>query len=304
MGASRDPVGDLLAHADLTGIEAPVVVGCSGGADSLALLAVAARAGLDPVAVHVDHRLRPGSERETEVVAAAAATFGTRWQGVAVDVGAGPNLEARARDARYHALTAAADDAAAHWVLVAHTADDQAETVLLHVLRGSASTGLAGMRTRRGRVARPLLGVRREETRAVCDALGLVVVDDPMNEDPAFRRAALRHAVLPQLAALAQRDLVPVLARQAAVLGAESDFLDELARAAWPGDGPPVATALAALAPVLASRAVRQWVGPPPPSQSEVARVLAVARGEHRGAQLAGGREVRRSAGVLTLVRV
>jgi tRNA(Ile)-lysidine synthase len=299
-----DPVADLLGRADLSGLEPPVVVGCSGGADSVALLLVAARAGLTPEAVHVDHGLRVASADDAALVAAAARACDVPWRTVAVDVAPGSNLEARARDARYEALRRAAAARSAPWILVGHTADDQAETVLLHVLRGSAAAGLAGMRPRRDGIARPFLGVRRADTQALCDALGLSVVADPMNEVPAFTRSVLRHTVLPQLSALARRDLVPVLARQAAVLRAESDHLDELARAAWPGEGQPSALELAALPPVIARRAVRMWVGPPPPSVAEVDRVLAVARGECRGAQLAGRREVRRSGGVLRLVRV
>ena len=120
-------------------------------------------------------------------------------------------------------------------VLVGHTADDQAETVLLNVLRGAASSGLAGMAARRGTVVRPLLDARRADTRALCAALGLPVFDDPMNDDRAFRRVAIRHDVLPYLSALAERDLVPVLARQAEILRSDSEFLDDLAARAWPG---------------------------------------------------------------------
>jgi hypothetical protein len=122
-----------------------------------------------------------------------------------------------------------------------------------------------------------------------------------MNDDRAFRRVAIRHDVLPRLSALAERDLVPVLARQADILRSDSEFLDELARRAWPGDEPPRAAALAALALPLARRAVRQWVGAPPPSVAEVERVLAVAAGTSRATELAGGRAVRRASGILTL---
>jgi tRNA(Ile)-lysidine synthase len=188
---------------------------------------------------------------------------------------------------------------AATFVLVAHTADDQAETVLLNVLRGSARSGLAGMPARRGPVARPLLGFRRAETAAICDVLGLDPLHDPMNDDHAFQRVAVRRRVLPLLEGVAGRDLVPVLARQAELLRDESDFLDELARAAWPGTSEPSARALAGLPAVLARRAVREWLGPPPPSSTEVERVLLVAAGDHRATQLAGGRTVRRSAGLL-----
>jgi tRNA(Ile)-lysidine synthase TilS/MesJ len=188
-------------------------------------------------------------------------------------------------------------------VLVAHTADDQAETVLLNVLRGAASSGLAGMAQRHGAVVRPLLGFRRFETRALCAALALPVLDDPMNDDRSFRRVAIRKDVLPMLERVAARDLVPVLARQAEILRSESEYLDDLAVAAWPDDDPPSAAALAALSPVLARRAVRRWVGSPPPSSAEVERVLRVASGEVRAAELAGGRVVRRAAGRLSLTR-
>jgi tRNA(Ile)-lysidine synthase len=216
-------------------------------------------------------------------------------------VAAGPNLEARARAARYDALERARLACGAGTVLVGHTADDQAETVLLNLLRGSASGGLGAMATRRGALVRPLLDLRRSDTEAVCAAVGLEPLADPMNDDVALRRVWIRREVLPLLSAGAGRDLVPVLARQAEVLRSESDELDRQAAAAWPGAGPPLARPLASLAPVLARRAVRCWVGHPLPSFAEVERVLAVARGGARAAQLAGGRTVVRRAGRLEL---
>ena len=217
------------------------MVGCSGGADSLALLVLAADAGLEPVAVHVDHGLRDGSEREADAVAAIAAQLGVPFHARHAPVIGGANLEARARESRYDALERARVAVGAEVVLVGHTADDQAETVLLNVLRGAAGAGLAGMSPRRDRVVRPLLTLRRADTRAICDALCLPVLDDPMNHDAEFRRVAIRHDVLPMLSSLAARDLVPVLARQADILRAESEFLDALAVAAWPDDDPPSA---------------------------------------------------------------
>jgi tRNA(Ile)-lysidine synthase len=283
------------------GLRAPVVVGCSGGADSLALLALAVDSGLAPVAVHVDHGLRAGSAAEPAHVRAVAERLGAELRATRVGIAPGANVEARARDARYAALDAARADVGADVVLVGHTADDQAETVLLNVLRGSAASGLAGMALRHGSVVRPLLRYRRAETRAICAALELDVLDDPMNEDPAFRRVAIRQQVLPLLSTLAERDLVPVLARQADILRSDSEFLDELAAQAWPGPEGPLAATLAALPAPLARRAVRQWCGAPPPSLAEVERVLAVAAGDARATELAGGRAVRRSAGVLSL---
>jgi tRNA(Ile)-lysidine synthase len=130
-----------------------------------------------------------------------------------------------------------------------------------------------------------------------------------MNADSTFRRVAVRHDVLPRLSALAGRDLVPVLARQAEVLRSESDYLDELARAAWPaepdlnGAGAHRADVLARLPEALARRAVRQWIGAPPPSFADVERVLGVARGDIRATEISGGHRVSRRNGLLQLVR-
>jgi tRNA(Ile)-lysidine synthase len=285
------------------GLTAPTIVACSGGADSVALLALAADARLQPVAVHVDHGLRDASAREADAVEAIASRLGARFRAVRVDVQSGPNLEARAREARYRALEQVRRHERADHVLVGHTADDQAETVLLNVLRGAAGDGLSGMAVHRAEVVRPLLAMRRADTRAICAALGLPVLDDPMNHDRAFRRVAIRRDVLPLLETVAARDLVPVLARQAEILRAESEYLDQLAVAAWPDAEAPSAAALVALPVVLARRAVRRWLGPPPPSSAEVERVLRVAAGDARAAQLAGGRMVRRSKGKLSVTR-
>jgi tRNA(Ile)-lysidine synthase len=280
-------------------VTAPVLVGCSGGADSLALLALAVDGGLAPIAVHVDHGLRTGSDREADVVTDAAARLGAEFDARRVTVAPGPNLEARARAARYDALEAARVEHHATAVLVAHTADDQAETVVLNLLRGSGSAGLAGMPSRRGHVVRPLLGARRADVRAECTRRELTPREDPSNDDLAFRRNWIRHEVLPLLERGAGRDLTPLLTRQADVLRAESDFLDALARAAWPGESGARARDLAALPDPLARRAVRCWLGPPPPALDEVDAVLAVARGERRAVDLAGGRRVQRRAGAL-----
>jgi len=175
--------------------------------------------------------------------------------------------------------------------------------VLLNLLRGSAAAGLGAMAPRRDTVVRPLLAIRRAETEALCASLALTPAHDPTNDDLTLRRNWIRHEVLPQLADGAARDLVPLLARQADVLHAESDYLDGLARAAWPSDGTASAAALTALDPVLARRAVRCWLGPPPPSLAEVDRVLAVASGAHRATELNAGRRVWRRVGQLYVDR-
>jgi tRNA(Ile)-lysidine synthase len=258
----------------------------SGGPDSLALLVLACAAGCDVTAVHVDHGLRPGSAADADVVRAAAERFGAGFRGLAVQVAPGPNLEARARAARYAALPAGA--------LTGHTADDQAETVLLNLLRGAGLDGLAGMAPER----RPLRRLRRAETHALCAALGLDPVRDPTNDDPAFRRNRVRHELLPQLDDVAQRDVVPVLARQADLLRDDAALLDELAAALDPSD----ARALAGAPVALARRAVRRWLRSTcggaeqhPPDAAGVDRVLAVARGEAVACEVGGGWRVART---------
>jgi tRNA(Ile)-lysidine synthase len=281
----------------------PVIVGCSGGADSLALLALtAAAAGASVVAVYIDHGLRTGSGADFAVVAAAAAGLDVSATSSRITLDTGPNLEARARTARYEALEQARLAVSASTVLIAHTADDQAETVLLNLLRGAATAGLAAMATRHGTVVRPILGLRRRDTLEICARLGLAPIDDPMNCETRFRRVWLRREVLPALEAGADRDLRGVLARQAQVMRDESDLLDALAREALAGAGdPPAVRAIAALEPALARRALRQWLGGPPPSLATIDALLAVVAGDRRALELPGGRQVMRRGGRLIL---
>jgi tRNA(Ile)-lysidine synthase len=285
-------------------VTAPVVVACSGGPDSLALLALAADAGLEPVAVHVDHGARPGSAAEAEIVAGFAERLGTGFAAEAVVVPPGPNFEARARDARYEALERARERLGATAVLVGHSRDDQAETVLLNMLRGAGVSGLAGMPARRGTIVRPLLEVSRADLAAVCAELGLAPIQDPMNADPAHRRVWLRREVIPGLEAGANRDLREVLARQATVARADSDLLDDLAgellaRAAGMDPGGLEVAVLAESPDALARRAVRLWLGAPPPPVAHVEAVMAVVREERRATELPGGVVVSRSGGQL-----
>ncbi|MCU1460018.1 MAG: tRNA(Ile)-lysidine synthase [Acidimicrobiales bacterium] len=271
------------------------VVTCavSGGADSLALLVLAVAARCDVTAVHVDHCLRPGSAADAEVVAAAADRYGAAFRAERVDVGHGPNLEARARAARRAVLPTGA--------LTGHTADDLAETIVLNLVRGAGLDGLAGIRPG---PTKPLLALRRAETRALCRSEGLAPVEDPTNADLGLRRNRVRHQVLPLLDDLAERDVAAVLARQAALLADDADLLDALAADLDPTD----AAAISSAPPPLARRALRRWLaaeagGPErhPPDAAAVERVLAVARGEAKGCDVAGGARVARSRGRLYL---
>lgn len=269
-----------------------VAAAVSGGADSTALLVLAVEAGCDVTAVHVDHALRPGSAAEADVVAEVAASLGARFLARRAPVPPGPNLEARARQARFSVLPPGA--------MTGHTADDQAETVVLNLLRGAGVAGLAGMRPGPGK---PLLGLRRRETASLCEALGVRPVVDPSNEDLARRRNAVRHQVLPLLARVAERDVAAVLARNAALAGEDARFLDHLAAALDPTD----ARALADAPRPLARRALRRWLvageGGHPPSAATVERVLEVAGGRWRATEVGDGRRVTRRGGRLQVER-
>ena len=284
-------IPELLSRSTFPSGGAPLACAVSGGADSLALLVLATAAGCAVTAVHVDHGLRPGSEGEAEVVASAAARFGARFESHRVTVAPGPNLEARARAARFGVLPGD--------VATGHTMDDQAETILVNLLRGAGADGLAGMEPG---ARHPILGLRRHETHALCAAVGLVPVCDESNDDPAFVRNRIRHELLPLCAAVAGRDPVPLLARQAGVLRDEVALLDSLATERLPD--PADARAVAAAPRPLARRALRRWLREAgddghPPSLAEVDRTLAVADGSAVGTELTGGRRVRRTGGRL-----
>jgi tRNA(Ile)-lysidine synthase len=337
-----------------------VLVACSGGADSLALAAAAAfeapRLGLTAGGVTVDHGLQAGSAEQAAKVAkvltaigidpvlslsaavaarpraagchgpAGTVAPGSADPGAAspADPGDYPGPEAAARAARYQALDRAAAAAGAAAILLGHTRDDQAETVLLGLARGSGARSLAGMPERNGRYLRPLLGISRAETRAACAAQNLEPWDDPQNADPGYARARVRHRLLPVL----ERELGPgvteALARSADLLRADADFLDYLARTAseriaggGAGASPRGSTAaagpglaieeLAALPAAIRSRVLRNAAiaaGCPPGALTagHVAALDALVTGWHgqRGADLPGGIRGQRRCGKLT----
>ena len=236
-------------------------------------------------------------ERRSKLMSsrAAAQRFGAQMRVVHVDIDARANLEARARDARYDALERVRAEVDAAAILVGHTRDDQAETVLLHLFRGSGPAGLAGIPARRGSIRRPILDWRRAATRELCARLRLAPVCDPMNAELHHRRVWLRREVVPGLERGASRDLVEVLARQTEVFRDEDALLSALAEERLTDE----AAAIAAMPPALARRVVRALLGSPPPSFATVERVLAVARGEAVATELPGGDRMQRVGGRL-----
>ncbi|MGW9184015.1 tRNA lysidine(34) synthetase TilS [Agromyces sp. NPDC055661] len=256
-----------------SGPAAPLVlVALSGGADSLALAAATAfeapRAGLRAGALIVDHGLQDASAAVAEAAADAARALGldpVLVRRVEVTGEGGP--EASARAARYAALDAAADETGAAFVLLGHTLDDQAETVLLGLARGSGAASLAGMAPQSGRYARPLLGIRRATTRQACLDAGLEPWDDPHNLDPAYTRVRVRERVLPVLEAELGPGVAEALARTAEQLREDEEaftsqideFIEELCEPAEAGIAVSAA-ALAANPAALRQRIIRHVV--------------------------------------------
>jgi tRNA(Ile)-lysidine synthase len=313
-----------------------VLVACSGGADSLALAAATVVEGhrqqRPVVGVTVDHGLQDGSARWAAETAELGRSLGldpVLIRPVTVGTDGGP--EAAARTARYAALTeathtaaagdpataaaapdpatgpdaaraAAAGDPAGWVVLLAHTLDDQAETVLLGLGRGSGPRSIAGMRAVDGRWVRPLLGIRRETTRAACAAEHLAYRDDPQNEDPRFTRVRLRHEVLPLLEEVLRGGAAEALARTADLLRDDLDALDALAATLTP-DGPVLdADALRTHPRAIRTRVLRAWAGVPL-SAVQVRALDALLTDWHGQGpvSLPSGRVVLRSSGMLHL---
>lgn len=271
---------------------AEVTIGLSGGPDSLALVAAAAAEQQSARAVVVDHGLQPGSADVAKRAAEQARALGIPAEVLAVDVDTRDNLEAAAREARYAALFAESEE-----VWVAHTADDQAETLLLGALRGNP----AGMSARAGRLVRPFLQLRRADTVGACAELGLETWDDPMNQDPAYRRVAIRTQIIPALTELLGGDAVPALAGTADRIAQSNAVIRELAQPA----GAMRCDELEALPEVVRRSRIHAWlvdqdVHPNGAQLDAIERLVTHWRGQV-GVDMAHGVRVRRVDGTLEL---
>jgi tRNA(Ile)-lysidine synthase len=277
----------------------PLAVAFSGGADSTALLAATCfeRPG-QVTALIADQHWYEGSAGIARESARRAAGLGA-----AAEVLDAPSErdEAAARTARYRALRAAAERHDCGVVLLGHTRDDQAETVLLGLARGSGARSLAGMAGRRGPYRRPLLDVSRATTRAACDALELPVYDDPANLDPRFARTRLRRDALPALQEALGRDLIANLARTARLLRDDADLLDEWAARefgrAENDDGSLDVAVLASLPPALRRRVLRHWAPGSSAVQVDALDSLVVRWHGQKTVALAAGNGARRVSG-------
>lgn len=282
-------LGDLLETP-----EGDLVVALSGGADS-AVLAHLLSAGAWPYrAIHVNHGF-PDSPSLEKAAREMADKIGVDLEVVTIEVPAGASAEGQARVARYGALLDQLQPG--EWLLTAHTLDDQAETVLMNLLRGTGPTGLAGILPLSGRLARPLLGATRSETRELAGLAGLPYFDDPTNLDPAYRRNVVRLEVLPALSARFNPRLIEALARSATLVRSDDSYLQGEAEsipvlirdssvAIAVGD-------LIAVSRPVADRALRRGLALVRPPHSgtaaELDEIWAVALGEQRLVSLTGG---------------
>jgi tRNA(Ile)-lysidine synthase len=243
-----------------------VLVACSGGPDSTALLHVLHRLrlelGITLCAASIDHGLRPDSKLEVEAVAGFASTLGVPFESARIEVPRdGASLQGRARELRYRALREIAELRAASSIAVGHSQDDQAETVLSRMLRGSGLRGLGGIEARRADgVIRPLLDCRRRDLRAYAVAHELPFVDDPSNHRRSFERVRIRHEVLPALLAEDPRliEHIAALGDEAAELNAYLDA--QLPELPAPGAKACAIEPLTETAAPLRIRWLRAWI--------------------------------------------
>jgi tRNA(Ile)-lysidine synthase len=300
----------------------PVVVACSGGADSLALLAAAVfeagASGRRVLGATVDHGLQPGSGTHADQVVAQMSHLGvdeTLTARVRVE-SRGQGVESAAREARYAVLEEVASRTGAAAVLLGHTLDDQAETVLLGLTRGSGGRSIAGMRRSFAPFHRPLLDVTRAQTQQACRAEGIEPWEDPHNQDPRFTRARVRHRVLPVLEAELGPGVAGTLARTADQLREDMEALDrwadeaysEVLRSGGTGEVELDLTGLAALEPALRRRVLRTAALAAGSPADELFRVHVLALDElvtswrgQRMVQLPGHLAGVRTGGTLTV---
>jgi tRNA(Ile)-lysidine synthase len=289
---------ELLTLCHFPDARTRVDLAVSGGPDSLGLLVLALAADLDVTVHHVDHHARPTSGDDADHVRAVCQELGVDYVRHDVSVEGGSNFEARARAARRSAMPPG--------VLTGHTMDDLAETVLLNMLRGAGLDGLSPMVND---PTKPLRDVRRAALHGFVDSTPYVALHDETNDSPAFRRNRVRHELIELLDDVAGRDVVPILARQAALLHDERTWLDELA---LDDRAVSLATADCRVLRTWPRARLRRWLrvqlrgedqgdGSHPPSADEVERAIDVVTGGVVATELSGGRRLSRRDQHLTL---
>ncbi len=261
--------------------------GVSGGADSVAMLWLATQAGLDVEAVYIDHGTRKTASEEAMFVSEIARRSGARFSSVRVEVDATSDLEQQWRIARHDALGPNA--------MLGHTADDQAETVLINLMRGAGVSGMAGIEPG---PRHPILSLRRSDTESICEAIGIEPFIDPSNSNPKHQRNRVRSELLPLLNEISQRDCVPNLNRTARHCQSVADFIKESSIDIDAAD----TRFVSQLPEPVAAHVLREWLRDElghPISSAELTRVLEVVNHKVIACEISGGRRIARTDGVL-----
>jgi tRNA(Ile)-lysidine synthase len=289
----RELVSSILPRLELP--NGPLVAALSGGADSAALAYLCVESGVETAALHIDHQL-PASPMLAEAAGSVAARIGIALETRQVTVEEGASPEEMARKARYEVFSKSPVP-----LLTAHTRDDTVETVLINLIRGTGTAGLAGIPPFRPPcIYRPMLAVTGSETREVCTLAGLPYRDDPMNLRPDLTRNRVRHEILPLMRAL-NPAVDAAIARAASSLRRDHDYLEAQAEALDPGSL--TASVLATVPRVLADRLIRRCLESHgiAPTADRIGRVWSVATGESERQDLAAGKTISRRGATLVI---
>jgi tRNA(Ile)-lysidine synthase len=286
-------VSSILPRLELP--DGPLVVALSGGADSAALAYLCVESGIDTTALHIDHQF-PASPMLAEAAGSVAAHIGIAMETRQVTVGDGASPEEMARKARYEVFAKSPVP-----LLTAHTRDDTVETVLINLIRGTGTAGLAGIpRFRPPLIYRPMLAITGSETREICTLAGLPYRDDPMNLRPDLTRNRVRLEILPLMRAL-NPAVDAAIARAATSLRRDHDYLESETEAL--DTGTLAASVLTTLPRVLADRLIRRSLESHgiAPTADRIERVWSVATGESERQDLAAGKTVSRRGATLVI---
>ncbi len=275
---NTDILDSLLEKCAFSDLDGYINCAVSGGADSVALLILASIYGLKVTVYHVDHSIRETGKEEAQFVENLAKRFNAGFEMRTINVTVGPNLEARLRAERFRALPID--------ISLGHTMDDQAETVLLRLMRGSGSKGLGAMEYGR---KHPILRLRRKETEFITDLLEIKPLSDPTNQSNRFKRNRVRNELIPLMNNIAERDVVPIVARIAELLKEDDALLESISGTIDAED----IDKIGSYPKPLSNRALRNFLSTSyPPSSKDLEKVWKVIRKEIGATELPGGRRV------------
>lgn len=277
-----------------------VLLACSGGVDSLALLVILHSLSVDFSVCYVEHGLSKETKAAGVMLDQLCLSLKVDFKEVEIDLPEeqrNSNVEANARNLRYKVLEQTRLETNKDVLATAHHMDDVAETFLINLIRGTGSGGFS-LAQERNRIVRPILSARKKQLESVVAYCSLLPVVDPTNSEPIFVRNRIRNEVIPLLDEISNRDTTTLIVRAAEAINSDAKYIRELAISKWP-KGEPTTKSLRDLDPALQIHALREWIEGYPPSTEEMERILKVVSHEIKSTQLSGHRTIRRTGGVL-----